>query len=104
VNKDRASSLLARTLEADHLFIAIEADGVFDDWGGSHPRLLERLTASEARAMAAREDTEQETIAPKLVAAAEFAEHGREAIICGGGSLEAALRGDAGTRVIPDPA
>jgi carbamate kinase len=47
IDKDLASSLLARELGADLLVIATDVDGVYTDWGTPQRRRLAEVTADE---------------------------------------------------------
>ena len=51
VDKDRASALLAREIEADVFVMATDVDGVYLDWGTPDARRLERTTPAELRAL-----------------------------------------------------
>ena len=48
VDKDRASALLAREIEADVFVMATDVDGVYLDWGTPDARRLERTTPARA--------------------------------------------------------
>nr|MBO2487193.1 carbamate kinase [Bacillota bacterium] len=101
IDKDLASSLLAQALGVDRFLILTDVDSVYRDFGTPQAQPLPRLTAAEARALLASDELGQGNMAPKVRAAAEFAEAGGEAAI---GALEAAeliVAGRAGTRVVP---
>ncbi|NMA71656.1 MAG: carbamate kinase, partial [Firmicutes bacterium] len=101
IDKDLASSLLARALGVDRFLILTDVDSVYRGFGTPQAQPLPRLTAAEARALLASDELGQGNMAPKVRAAAEFAEAGGEAAI---GALEAAeliVAGRAGTRVVP---
>ena len=51
IDKDLASSLLARELEADLFVMATDVDGVYADWGTPDQRRLDRVTPEELDAM-----------------------------------------------------
>src|SRR5690606_10133359 len=93
--------LIARALGVDRFLILTDVDSVYRDFGTPQAQPLPRLTAAEARALLASDELGQGNMAPKVRAAAEFAEAGGEAAI---GALEAAeliVAGRAGTRVVP---
>jgi carbamate kinase len=63
-------------------------------------RPVERIPASEARRLLAQGVFAEGSVAPKVAAAATFAERtGRDALICSPSVLAEALAGRAGTRV-----
>ena len=97
IDKDRASAVLAREVEADLLVMATDVPGVVADWGTSKHRLLQRATATELRALRFASGS----MGPKVDAAIAFVEEtgGRAAI----GSLQEIgeiVAGRAGTSVV----
>ena len=97
IDKDRASAVLAREVEADLLVMATDVPGVYADWGTSKHRLLHRATATELRALRFASGS----MGPKVDAAIAFVEEtgGRAAI----GSLQEIgdiVAGRAGTSVV----
>ena len=97
IDKDRASAVLAREVEADLLVMATDVPGVFADWGTSKHRLLPQATATELRALRFASGS----MGPKVDAAIAFVEEtgGRAAI----GSLQEIgeiVAGRAGTSVV----
>ncbi len=70
VDKDRASALLAREIEADVFVMATDVDGVYLDWGTPDARRLERTTPAELRAL----DFPAGSMGPKVEAACDFVE------------------------------
>lgn len=100
IDKDWASALLADDIGADTLIVAMEADRLYLDWTGARVRPVARLTTERARELLASGALEEGSIAPKVAACAWFAERtGRPAIMCRVEDIEAALTGNAGTRV-----
>ena len=47
--KDLCASLLATQLRADGLLILTEADGVYEDYGKPHARLMKKPTVEDRR-------------------------------------------------------
>jgi carbamate kinase len=96
IDKDLASELLAREVNADLFVMATDVDGVYADWGQPERRRLDDVTPEELRAM----DFATGSMGPKVEAAARFVEAtGRRAAI---GSLEdigKIVDGVAGTNV-----
>ncbi|MCC6058712.1 MAG: carbamate kinase [Thermofilum sp.] len=97
IDKDLASSLLARELGADILVILTDVEGVYLNYGRPDARLLTRLCASEAERLLSEGHFPPGTMGPKVEACVEFVRSGGRAAI---GSLERALevvRGVSGT-------
>ncbi len=98
VDKDLASALLARQLEADLLVLATDVAGVFADWGGPGQRLLERTTPDELRALGLPAGS----MGPKAEAACDFVEStGRRVAIGALADLDRLVAGTKGTTVVP---
>jgi len=96
VDKDRASALLARELEADLFIMATDADAVYLDWGKPTQRAIRRASP---RALAAYSFAGG-SMGPKVEAASEFAERtGKTAAIGALADLGRIARGEAGTLV-----
>jgi carbamate kinase len=97
IDKDLASELLSREVEADLFVMATDVDGVYTGWGTPEQRRLERVTPAELRAM----DFAAGSMGPKVDAAARFVEHtGKRAAIGALGEIEAIVDGTAGTQVV----
>ena len=96
VDKDLASALLARELDADHLLLLTDVAGVYLDWGSKGQRLIARARPG----MLDHRQFPPGSMGPKLQAANEFAvATGKPASI---GSLEDAaliVEGKAGTMI-----
>ena len=98
VDKDRASALLARELEADVLVMATDADAVYADWGTPAQRPLGRVTPQELE----QYPFAAGSMGPKVEAACEFVRAtGRRAAIGALQDVEAMVEGTAGTQVCP---
>ena len=98
IDKDRASSVLARALDADRLLILTDVDAVSSGWGTPEQQELRELTADDAESLLP--ELAAGSIGPKVEAAAAFARATRrDALITSPSALAAALAGDAGTRV-----
>ncbi len=97
IDKDRASSLVARDLEADVFVMATDVDGVYLDWGTPDERRLDRVTSAELRARSFPAGS----MGPKVEAAAEFATAtGKRAAIGSLAEIEGLVAGTAGTTVV----
>ena len=98
IDKDLASELLAREIEADLFVMATDVDGVYSGWGTSEQRMLGRVTPEELRAM----DFAAGSMGPKVDAAAKFVEAtGKRAAIGSLADIERIVDGSAGTNVVP---
>jgi carbamate kinase len=98
IDKDLATSLLARELGADALLLLTDVPAVVAGWGTEEARPLQEATPAELRALG----LEAGSMGPKVEAVCRFAE--ATGGIGGIGALAdaaAILRGDAGTLVTP---
>lgn len=96
IDKDLASSLLARELEADLLVIATDVDGVYTGWGTSEQARLGSVTPDDLEGL----DLPAGSMGPKVEAASEFARAtGNEAVIGSLADIADIVAGTAGTRV-----
>ena len=102
IDKDYASSLLAREIKADLLLIATAVEKVALGFGTPAQRWVDRMTLAEARQLLA-EGTHfaKGSMAPKIQAVIWFLEAGgTEALITNPASIGRALRGETGTRIV----
>jgi carbamate kinase len=98
IDKDRASSLLARTLDADRLVILTEVPAVYSGFGTADQHELRELSADDAEALVP--ELAAGSMRPKVEASVEFVRAtGREALITSPAALADALAGHAGTRL-----
>jgi len=96
IDKDLASSLLARELDADLFVMATDVDGVYEDFGKPTQRRIESITPAEllGREFAAG------SMGPKVSAAAEFATAtGKRAAIGSLDQIDGLVDGTAGTNI-----
>ena len=101
IDKDRASALLASRLGVDTFIISTDADRVYLDYRRPTQRALGRVTAAEMAAHLAAGQFPPGNMGPKIESALRFLEQGgREVIITSYEHLRAAVRGDAGTRIV----
>ena len=97
IDKDLASSLLARELGADLFVMATDVDGVYRDWGEPTQARIERATPAELDAM----DLPAGSMGPKVAAATEFASAtGKRAAIGSLDDIDALVAGNGGTQVL----
>jgi carbamate kinase len=96
VDKDLASELLARELEADLFVMLTDADAVFTDWGKPTQKAIRSASPAVLEAMPFAAGS----MGPKVAAACRFAKTtGKVAAIGALADLERILDGDAGTTV-----
>lgn len=99
IDKDLASELLARELDADLFVIATDVDGVYLDWGKPEQRVLARATPTEMKAY----NFPAGSMGPKVQAAVQFVERtGKRAAIGSLADIERIVAGTAGTNVVPE--
>jgi carbamate kinase len=94
IDKDRASALLARGLDAKRLVILTEVPAVYRNFGEPGQEELRTLSAAEAEQLLPT--LAEGSMRPKVEAALAF---GRETLITNFDALESALAGDGGTRI-----
>jgi carbamate kinase len=101
IDKDLASSLLATDLSAEKLIILTSVDRVALRYGTPDAWPLDTLTSAHARGYLAGGEFPTGSMGPKIEAAIRFVEQGgSECIITSAEHLAAALRGEAGTRIV----
>ena len=98
IDKDRASSLLARALGAERFVILTEVPAVFADFGTDRQQELRTLSVEDAQALLP--GLAAGSMRPKVEASVEFARAtGHEALITSPAALGDALEGRTGTRI-----
>ncbi|TSE13313.1 carbamate kinase [Mesorhizobium intechi] len=98
IDKDLASSLLARALKADMLLMLTDVDAVYVGYGTASAHALRRVTAREISGR----NFPAGSMGPKVGAAIEFAEEtGKPAAIGKLDDAVAIVRGERGTWVAP---
>jgi carbamate kinase len=102
VDKDRASAILAREIEAKELYILTAIDKVAINFGTPQQKDLDVLSCSEAKAHLRQGHFPQGSMGPKIEASIDFiASGGKSVVICAVERLSDALCGKAGTRIVP---
>jgi carbamate kinase len=97
IDKDLASELLAREVEADLFVMATDVDGVYTGWGTPQQQQLAKVTPAELRAL----ELPAGSMGPKVDAAARFVETtGNRAAIGSLEQIEQVVAGSAGTQVV----
>ncbi len=103
IDKDFASSLLARDMGADLLLVSTGVEKIAIDFNTPRQRWLDRITVDELRELYAADQFDKGSMGPKVKAAIEFLEGGHgECLITSPENLGRALRGETGTRIVRD--
>jgi carbamate kinase len=103
IDKDFASSLLARLIKADLLLISTAVEKVALNFGKPDQKWIDRMTLAEARQYLA-EGTHfaKGSMAPKIQAIIWFLEAGgKQALITNPENIGRALKGETGTWIVP---
>ena len=99
IDKDHASGLLARDLEADMLIMATDTAAVFLGFGTPHQRAVARAHPDTLMAEH-RSEFATGSMLPKVTAACDFARATNKPAVIGAlADIDAMLAGTAGTRV-----
>ena len=100
IDKDRAASLLARSLDADRLVILTEVPAVYSGFGTDRQEELRELSADDASALVP--ELAAGSMRPKVEASVDFVRAtGREALITSTAAMGEALEERSGTRIHP---
>lgn len=103
IDKDRASALLGASLSIPLLVLSTGVEQVAVHFRQPDERWLDRITTTEARRYLADGEFPRGSMGPKVEAAIRFLERGgQEVLITSPASLERALAGETGTRIVPD--
>ncbi len=102
IDKDHASGLLARELRADLFIITTAVSNVAIHFNTAKQRNLDRLSIKEALEYIEEGHFAAGSMLPKVQAAVDFVRlGGPQALITDPHNLHLALRGRAGTRIVP---
>lgn len=103
IDKDFASSLLAREIQADLFLISTAVEKVAINFGRPDQKWLDRMTLAEAKQYLAEGiHFAKGSMAPKIQAIIWYLEAGgKQAIITNPENIGRALRGEAGTLIVP---
>jgi carbamate kinase len=101
IDKDLASSLLARNINANLFVISTAVEQVALNFGQPNETWLDRMTVAEAHRYMDEGHFAPGSMKPKIAACIEFLEAGgEEALITNPENLARALRGETGTRIV----
>jgi len=102
VDKDLVAAILAHEIEADELIILTNIDAVKINYGKPDEFKLSQIRLAEAKRYMKEGQFPPGSMGPKMEGGIRFVEQGGErAIICAVEQVEAAIRGDAGTAILP---
>ncbi len=100
IDKDLASGLLARRIEADLFLISTAVEKVAINFGKPNQQWLDHMTVSEAKQYLAEGHFAPGSMKPKVEACIQFLEAGGDqALITSPESIARALHGETGTRI-----
>ncbi len=103
IDKDRASALLAGSIQAKLFLISTSIDKVYLNFGKPDQTPIDQMTVTEARKYLKEGHFAPGSMAPKIESVIKFIENGGEqAIITIPENMTRALKGEAGTRIVPD--
>ncbi len=103
IDKDLASSLLARQMKADVFLVSTGVETVFLNWGKPDQVELRRVTVAQARRYLEEGHFKPGSMKPKVEAVLAFLEGGgRRAIITNPPNMGRAVRGETGTEFVLD--
>jgi len=102
IDKDFASSLLARSIGADLFLISTAVEQVYLNFGKPDQQAIDVMTVPEAKLHMEEGHFAKGSMLPKIQAVIWFLETGgQEALITNPENITRALRGETGTRVVP---
>ncbi len=103
IDKDYASSLLAREIKADLLLISTAVEKVAINFGKPDQQWIDKMTLAEAKQyLAEGKHFAKGSMAPKIQAILWYLEAGgKEAIITNPENIGRALKGETGTHIVP---
>jgi len=102
IDKDLASSLLAGEIGAERLVISTAVDQVYLNYGQANQTALGRVSSREMKNYLSARQFPAGSMGPKIEAALDFLRPGgREVVITDPDHLAEALKGAAGTHILP---
>ncbi|MCI8480410.1 MAG: carbamate kinase [Oscillibacter sp.] len=102
VDKDYASAVLAKELDADAMFLLTGVDQVAINWGRPDQKWLARADVPQMETYIAQKQFAPGSMLPKVEASLEFVRGrpGKRAFITSLPNLSVALRGEGGTEIV----
>ncbi|MCD6344794.1 MAG: carbamate kinase [Anaerolineae bacterium] len=103
IDKDYASSLLARSIQADLFLISTAVEKVYINFNKPDQRAIDVMTVSEAKKYLEEGQFAKGSMYPKIQAILWYLEAGgKEALVTDPAHIMDALNGKTGTRIVPD--
>jgi len=103
VDKDWASTVLAKDIGADQLIFLTDTPKVYLNFGKSDQAPLDHLTLAEARRYLREGHFPPGSMGPKIEGAIHFLEQGgKRVLVAAIADVQKAMRGRAGTEIVPD--
>ncbi|PTK95546.1 carbamate kinase [Staphylococcus gallinarum] len=100
IDKDRSGLKLAQQVDADTFVMLTDVSNVYVNYGKPNEEKLETISVEQAKQYVSEGQFPAGSMLPKVEAAIQFAEMGKEAIICSLDDAIEALEGKAGTRIV----
>jgi carbamate kinase len=101
IDKDLASSILAREIKADIFVIASDIAGACINWGTPDQRILDKVSLSEMEQHNKAGQFPAGSMGPKVEAIMQFfIATGNRGVICNLEDIEKAIAGKAGTEIV----
>jgi carbamate kinase len=101
IDKDLASSVLARELKADIFVIASDVKGAAVNWGQDDQKMLRKTPLAEMEKYVNEGQFPVGSMGPKVEAVMQFTKAtGNRGVICQLADIEKAIAGEAGTEII----
>jgi carbamate kinase len=101
IDKDLASSVLAREIKADIFIIASDVKGAGIHWGRPEQKILRQVPVAEMEDYVRQGQFPAGSMGPKVEAMLQFFKAtGNRGVICDLQEIEKAIAGDAGTEII----
>ena len=101
IDKDLATSILARELKADLLLISTAVEQAYLNFGTPEQKAIDKMTVAEARKYIEEGQFKPGSMLPKVEAMLEFIEAGgKEALITDPANIIAGVEGKTGTRIV----
>ena len=103
IDKDLASSLLARTIGADLFMVSTAVERVAINFNKPNQKWLDRITVSDARRYYAEDHFDKGSMGPKIQALVDYIEAGgKQGLITNPENIGRALAGETGTLIVRD--
>jgi carbamate kinase len=101
IDKDLASSVLAREIKADIFVIASDVQGAAINWGKADQKMLRKVPLAEMEKYVKQGQFPAGSMGPKVEAVMQFTEAtGNRGVICQLADIEKAIAGEAGTEIV----